>query len=264
MVTHWLEQLWTWLFGLTRQPLELHEYSRRVLLDSDVVGIPFRGEISLVLTTGAGPSDGESSPGELLDLLKVRAAQVTGGFCVVHQEEAEAEVNARLTDDSVSSHGAQVRVRLDVDPDARESALRHLQLRRAGVLRDEKYRAQKQEWDHLRDHVLQDPVTARLWWLDGNVDRLERMADLDELFQKVSRQLVGSALDPKSSSAEITHLIETFLTRLRPEEQSYLVQQVERVFRSFEHDDLAQALVATTSASWSSTGSAERRGIGDE
>lgn len=91
--------------------------------------------------------------------------------------------------------------------------------------------------------LLADPVAARLWWLQETPDRVEQLLAMDKknLFDDLARIFAGSASEPVSPDP-IAELIRIFLQGLDSRAREHLLDQLDRVFRSYEHKDLADRL----------------------
>ncbi len=68
----------------------------------------------------------------------------------------------------------------------------------------------------LADQVLSTPILARLWWLEGKPDNLEKLVSKgrDEMFEKVAELFTTSAERPVADP--IAELIRLFLQGLDP------------------------------------------------
>jgi uncharacterized protein YbjQ (UPF0145 family) len=211
--------------------------SRRLLLESEVPEIPFRAVLTVRLDPREWAGRSRIDLDTLFDRLRDVAQERTRRFSAVHCAEAEQAINVRLSREPSLGTGAVVGIALAVDEVMHTAALHHLELRRIAALEEEKHRARVAEWARLRDQVLHDPRMARLWWLDGRADRLRDLVAMGDVFEQASQLLDGA---PTESSADgIARLLREFLSRLTPEQRSHLLLQVARVFRSYEHDDLA-------------------------
>jgi hypothetical protein len=113
----------------------------------------------------------------------------------------------------------------------------------------------------LGDEILTDPMLARLWWLDGKPDRLEKLVELGN--NKVFEDVVGLLSTPAEQLAAepITELIRIFLQDLDPPYREQLIRQLQFVFRSYERIDLAGKLDSHHHPAVSSSGQQGR--IGD-
>ncbi|HLI37593.1 MAG TPA: hypothetical protein VKV80_09660 [Streptosporangiaceae bacterium] len=99
----------------------------------------------------------------------------------------------------------------------------------------------------LRDIFLGDSTMARLWWSNGEPDRLLRLADggvekFDAAVGMVTESRAGSAAADKIAS-----LVERFLAGLRPDHRKLLITQLAKVFTSYQRAGLAEELTNSDS-----------------
>jgi hypothetical protein len=84
-------------------------------------------------------------------------------------------------------------------------------------------------------------VSTRLWWLDGDPERLPDLARLETEFSSVISQLsAGSARDDHFD--QIVDLVQRFLDELGPGHRTLLLNQLGSVFVSYERTDLNSLL----------------------
>jgi hypothetical protein len=82
---------------------------------------------------------------------------------------------------------------------------------------------------------------ARLWWSNGEPDRLLRVADNTGAFDTVL-SLVGESGAGSAQADKIASLIERFLTDLGSSHRELLIAQLARVFASYQRSELAEEL----------------------
>jgi hypothetical protein len=246
MLTSWPDRLRSWVQAWRDEQRPI-SYSGHVLLPSDLAEIPFRAHLQMMGYRG-------HSAMAVYERLRALASEVTAGYSVLHWQEAECAVKVMLGSGPVLREGplagAIVSVSLRVDPGATEAAAEHAKLRRSSVLVREGHRLQQEQWSYLRDDVLGDPGSTRLWWLDGNRDRLKELVAMGSAFECAAELFSatpsGAGRAPGTSSAGVADrtvtLLEQFLGDLQPEQHQLLLLQLDRVFRSWERADLADQL----------------------
>jgi hypothetical protein len=251
MLTSWRDRLRSWVTNWRHQQ---HQglYSGHMLLPSDLTDVPFRAHLQVagLRFTAAASSHRAAACEQVREL----AAEVTTGYTVLHWQEAEYAVNLMLARGPVGSGGAlagaSAWVSLRVDPGATQAAEEHAKMRQASVLVREGHRLKQQQWSYLRDEVLSDPGNARLWWLDGDRDRLKELVSMVDVFEGVAELLAPTpagrvglgGLEGNFFADQVSDLLRRFLVPLEPAQHQLLLLQLGRVFRSYERDDLADEL----------------------
>jgi hypothetical protein len=141
------------------------------------------------------------------------------------------------------------------DSGLRESGLITLKVTDVRVGPDDRSLAEKQEALHRETAftqakaenmrvLLADPTTARLWWLENNPGKLEKLAEqkMDDIFEKVATLFGESA--GRLAPDPIAELIRLFLQGLDGRCRERLINQLHLVFSAYERHDLAAGLGA--------------------
>ncbi|MEV4090704.1 hypothetical protein [Streptosporangium saharense] len=210
------------------------------LLPSSSEDLFFRARIELTWSLPRG-----TEPAVDTETFADAARRAASTFSVLHREEAESMVNLKLSQVETFPRPSRVRARLHVDAEITEFA-------RERMLRDletERYREVQQagvsRLTALRDTMLRDGPTARLWWLNSDPGKLLELARHGDEFEKaIDSVSAGRGGGVEAAEAPVAELIRLFLADLGPEYRQYLLQQIERVFRSYERHGLADRLVA--------------------
>jgi hypothetical protein len=181
-------------------------------------------------------------------LAKEATEKITSQFSVVHLREAQDALTSRLSlDEQLQIDAfleAKLEVFLDAEPAAVEIAQRFERMRMEGAFTQAQHLLRFQQWDELHQEVLCVPHRARLWWLDGRSDRLEQLVAMGETFEQAAALLTPAFETARAPSptARLTDVIDRFLGGLGPEQHQLLLQQLSRVFVSYERPDLADAI----------------------
>lgn len=96
----------------------------------------------------------------------------------------------------------------------------------------------------IRNTFLHDSAIAALWWSEGKPERLLELAAHKDKFGAVVRLLDGTAAD-RVEADQTSELINMFLTDLGPHHREHLLDQLARVFASYDRPDLADKLRPT-------------------
>ncbi|MDB4873503.1 MAG: hypothetical protein JWL97_4507 [Gemmatimonadales bacterium] len=166
---------------------------------------------------------------------------------VLHLGEAESAINLalhkdrQLTDADVRLIAAEAI--LTAEPAGLELAEQHEVLQRESVLAHAGQQANLDRLRHLGDQILTDPALARLWWMDGNRDRLPKLVEMDGMFEKAAA-LITTQPEPARTDP-IAELIHIFLRDLGPEHRELLIKQIKHVFIAYERPELAQQVDVT-------------------
>jgi hypothetical protein len=95
----------------------------------------------------------------------------------------------------------------------------------------------------IRDMFLHDSANAALWWCEGRPERLLELAAHKDKFSTVVNLLHGTPVD-RVEADQASELINVFLADLGPHHREHLLDQLARVFTSYERPDLADKLRA--------------------
>lgn len=166
-------------------------------------------------------------------------------YSVLRAQEAEIELNVRLADplnaERAHLHLEQARATVTAEPSGLESAGRREELNRKKAHVQATRKQQLEHMNFVRDHLTADGVSTRLWWLDGDPEKLPELAKLEAAFASVISQLIpGSARDDDLSN--IADLIQRFLDGLGPGHLALVLSQLGSVFVSYERSDLNDLL----------------------
>jgi hypothetical protein len=93
----------------------------------------------------------------------------------------------------------------------------------------------------IRDTFLYDSASAALWWSEGKPERLLELAAHKDKFSTIVNVLEGTAAD-HAEADHASELISAFLAGLAPHHREHLLDQLARVFASYERPDLADQL----------------------
>ena len=94
----------------------------------------------------------------------------------------------------------------------------------------------------IRDMFLHDSASAALWWSEGKPERLLELATHKDKFSTAVNVLNGADLD-RAEADQTSQLIGAFLTDLAPHHRKYLLDQLARVFASYDRPDLVDKLM---------------------
>ena len=93
----------------------------------------------------------------------------------------------------------------------------------------------------IRDMFLHDSASAALWWSEGKPERLLELATHKDKFSSVVNVLDGTAAN-RAEVDQTSELISVFLADLAPHHREHLLDQLARVFASYDRPDLANKL----------------------
>jgi hypothetical protein len=93
----------------------------------------------------------------------------------------------------------------------------------------------------IRDMFLHDSASAALWWSEGKPERLLELAAHKDKFSTVVNVLDGTAAE-RAEADHTSELIRAFLADLAPHHREHLLDQLARVFASYDRSDLVDKL----------------------
>jgi hypothetical protein len=93
----------------------------------------------------------------------------------------------------------------------------------------------------IRDMCLHDSASAALWWSEGKPERLLELAAHKDKFSTVVNVLDGTAGN-HAEADKTSELIREFLADLAPHHRGHLLDQLARVFASYDRLDLVDKL----------------------
>ena len=205
-------------------------------LPSEIPEAQFQAVIEAIWPPGmnAGQSM-RSLAGRLLDV----AQPVANKCSVLDRDKAWAALELALRNDAGVRGSGLITLRVTdvrVGPDDRSLAEKQETLRRETALAQAKA-------ENMRV-LLANPTTARLWWLENNPGKLEKLAEqkMDDTFEKIAALFGESAGHPATDP--IAELIRLFLQGLDGRFREQLIKQLHLVFSSYERRDLAAELDA--------------------
>jgi hypothetical protein len=97
----------------------------------------------------------------------------------------------------------------------------------------------------IRDMFLHDSASAALWWSEGKPERLLELAAHKDKFSTIVNLLYGTAAD-RAEADQTSELINVFLADLKPHHREHLLNQLARVFTSYDRPDLVDKLRPTS------------------
>lgn len=217
-----------------------------VLLPSAHTRADFHARITFTWRLPAATPLTTQAVREAHDLAMEYAPKTSQEFSVLDKEEAESRLNLELS--HVISRLPQV-IAGHVELTVSEEVVEHVRERRRRELEVELERsrleAEVKRLRLLRDTVLQDAPTARLWWLNSDPKRLVELGAQGDKFEQAVALVADR--DGRGSSegieAIVTRLLKTFLADLGPESRRWLIQQLATVFSSYERPDLSDRLL---------------------
>lgn len=177
--------------------------------------------------------------------LSWQANAITRRFSVLNAEEANDELTlflatARLPADS-GIRLKSARATLSVAQEDREFAARQAMAARQADADVAGLAAKHAYLMRLRDLFLSDGATARLWWSDGDRDRILRLPkegdQLDAVVGLITKSPEGAVQPDK-----IAPLVASFLEGLGVGHRTYLIGQLTQIFENYHRPDLAEEL----------------------
>lgn len=228
----------------------------RWLLPSNQEKLYFRAHLTLRWMVPPRSTPSPQREATVLGQVAEVAKQAARSFSVLHREEAESSVNKALWEvGPLDRFFARADATLLVEPEDVEFARQQ----REWDLTTERLRTERQaevaRLTALRDTLLRDAPTARLWWLDSDPKRLIDLArhanDFEQAVALVSGDSHMESSLPGTETMTTAKLIELFLRDLGLEQRMHLIHQVGRVFQAHERSDLAEQLLISVNGSTS-------------
>jgi hypothetical protein len=191
---------------------------------------------------------GTNCEGQIFQYIGYHGNKVTRGFSVLDRAAANDALNAWFSvQRPIPDSGIELvsaRADLNVADDVLDFAGRKADIQRRTSIESADLEAKHAYLTRLRDLFLKDGGMARLWWLNGDPDRLLRLADHTAEFDAVVNVIAGSR-DPDVQPDQIAPIIDRFLTELSPRHREYLIGQLGQIFVSYEQPHLAEELRST-------------------
>lgn len=179
-----------------------------------------------------------------------QGAAVTRKFSVLDVMEANDRVTSafsRIAGSEIPGAGIRLisaSVTLQVEDGDRKFAEQKADLSRQARFHADDAETTLARLTAIRDMFLRDPAMAGLWWSEGKPERLLELAAHKNEFSAIVSLLDGT--DTGGAEADKTGaLINVFLTNLSPDHRAHLLDQLARVFTSYERPDLAGMLRPT-------------------
>lgn len=192
-------------------------------------------------------SSGRIDRGRVLPYLRVAGEEVTRRFSVLDvadTRDALTRIFDRLRGYEIPDAAARLTAAsatLRVEDGDREFAERKADFRRRELLQDDELNARQRYLSSIRDMFLSDSAMAGLWWSEGKPERVLDLAIHKDKFGAVVSLLNGTAVE-RMEADKTGELINAFLADLGPEHREYLLNQLVRVFTSYDRPDLAGML----------------------
>lgn len=130
---------------------------------------------------------------------------------------------------------------LQVEDGHRKFAEQEADLNRQARFHVDDAKAKMARLTTIRDMFLHDSASAALWWSEGKPERLLELAAHKDKFSTVVNVLDGTAAD-RAEADQTSELISAFLAGLAPHHREHLLDQLARVFASYDRPDLVDKL----------------------
>jgi len=229
-----------------------NDYLYRTRLPSELLGVFFDATIEVhALLDQTQPA----LEARMFRKLEDAASLISARFSVLDSDRAAFEVTIGLHDPipGLPLRIDRVRVRLSADASAIETARAVQDAVQKTTLIQMRYEEQVRQYRSLRDHFLQNPSLARMWWIREDPNRLTALADLSangkpDPFETAVRLLRESTAEDAARN-EVAAILETFLRELPPEARKYLISQLAQILNHYERPELAGELLSTREAS---------------
>jgi hypothetical protein len=216
---------------------------RNYRLESDIEGAFFSASIQAWWLPG-----GINSDGQVFQYIARHGNGVTRRFSVLDRSAANDAINAWFAAQrTIPESGIElvsVRAELSVNDDVLAFAEQKAKIQRRTGIESADLEAKHAYLTRWRDLFLKDGVMARLWWLNGDPDRLLHLAEHDAKFDAIVNMIDGS--DGQSAQPDqIAPIIDRFLAGLGPHHREYLIGQLAQILVNYERPDLAEELPST-------------------
>lgn len=215
---------------------------REYRLDSAVQGAYFSASIQ-AWWLPVGPDRAS----RVFQYLWAQARAVTTRFSVLDATAANDALNEfyairRVIPDS-DIQTVTARAVLEVAEKDREFAERKADIERRAIIEAADLEAKRAYLMRLRALFLGDAAMARLWWSNGDPDRVLRLGEHPEVFAAIVSSIAESS-DSSVQPDKIAPLIGRFLADLGPHHREYLIGQLARIFENYQQQGLAEELRA--------------------
>jgi hypothetical protein len=179
--------------------------------------------------------------------LGAHGAEVTRKFSVLDVTAAN-DALTRTFSQIAGSEIPSTRIRLiaasatlQVEDGPRNLAEQEADLKRQARLHADDAQAKMARLTMIRDMFLHDGAIAALWWSEGKPERLLELVAHKDKFNMVVNLLHGVTVD-RAEPDQASDLINVFLADLGPHHREHLLDQLARVFTSYDRPDLADKL----------------------
>jgi hypothetical protein len=209
-------------------------------------------------------SSGRGGRENLFPYLAAHGAEVTrkcSVLDVMETNDALTRAFSRIAGSEVPEAGIRLisaSATLQVEDGHRKFAEQEADLNRQARFHVDDAKANMARLTTIRDMFLHDSASAALWWSEGRPERLLELAAHKDKFSTVVNLLHGTPVD-HGEADQTSELINVFLADLGPHHREYLLDQLARVFTSYDRPDLADKLRVTPSGFYQGI---ERRGQG--
>jgi hypothetical protein len=176
-----------------------------------------------------------------------QGAEVTRSFSVLDVAEAnDTLIRAfdQIADSEIPGTGIRLisaSATLQVEDGHRKFAEQEADLNRQARFHADDAKVKMARLATIRDMFLRDSASAALWWSEGKPERLLELAAYKDKFSTVVNVLDGTAAD-RAEADQTSELISVFLADLAPHHREYLLDQLARVFASYDRPDLVDKL----------------------
>jgi hypothetical protein len=176
-----------------------------------------------------------------------QGAEVTRRFSVLDVAEANDALImafAQMAGSEIPGTGIRIisaSATLQVEDGHRKFAEQEADLNRQARFHADDAKVKMARLTTIRDMFLHDSASAALWWSEGSPERLLELAAHKEKFSTVVNLLDGTAAE-RAEADQTSELIRVFLAELGPHHREHLLDQLARVFASYDRPDLAGKL----------------------
>lgn len=183
--------------------------------------------------------------------LGVQGAEVTRSFSVLDVAEANdtlIRAFAQIAGSEIPGTGIRLisaSATLQVEDGHRKFAEQEADLNRQARFDADDAKVKMARLTMIRDMFLHDSASAALWWSEGKPERLLELAAHKDKFSTVVNVLDGTTAD-RAEADQACELINVFLADLGPHHREHLLDQLARVFTSYDRPDLAGKLRPTS------------------
>jgi hypothetical protein len=183
--------------------------------------------------------------------LAVYGARVTRKYSVLDVTEANdilTRAFSRIAGSEIPEEGIHLisaSATLQVEDSHRKFAEQEADLNRQVRFCGDDAKAKMARLTMIRDMFLHDSANAALWWSEGKPERLLELAVHKDKFSTIVNLIHGAPVD-RSAADQTSELIKVFLADLGTHHREYLLDQLARVFMSYDRPDLADNLRAAS------------------